>query len=212
VVDERFGLEATQEGADVIEVRSEDWSLRFHGTAPAFRPEGRLTFIRDGRLLEWTVRCPPSAERVVFRGLRALVRCPNPVENAPDRLREVIWLDSREFVGIAGQDLYSTLAVVRPEGSETIFRAIGARMGSLSASPDGRYVSVRIDGQLAVFDVERTRPMPLPGGADQATAIDWSPDGAYTVIASLRSLHVYPASRPNEAVTLPLSAIDADWR
>jgi hypothetical protein len=213
VVDERFGLEATQVDADVIEVRSEDWSLRFEGTAPAFRPEGRLTFIRDGRLLEWTVRCPPSADRVVFRGRLALIRCPHPVGNAPDRLREVVWLNSHDFVGIAGQELYSTLAVVRPGGSETIFRAIGARMGSLSASPDGRYVSVRIDGQLAVFDVERARQVPLPAGAEQATrAIDWSPDGAYVVIASLRSLHVFPASRPDDAVTLPLSEIDTHWR
>jgi hypothetical protein len=213
VVDERFGLEASQVDADVIEVRSEDWSLRFEGTAPAFRPEGPLTFIRAGRLFEWAVRCPPAAERVVFRGLHPLIRCPHRVQDAPERLREVVWLNTSDFVGIVGQELYSTLSAVRPGRSDVLFRAIGARMGALSASPDGRYVSVRIDGQLALFDVERARPVLLPAGAEQETrAIDWSPDGAFAVIASLRSLHVYPASRPDEAVTLPLAEVDVDWR
>jgi hypothetical protein len=213
VVDERFGLEASQVDADVIEVRSEDWSLRFEGTAPAFRPEGRLTFIRAGRLYEWTVRCPPAAERVVFGGLHSLVRCARRVEGSPQRVREVVWLNSRDFVSVAGQDLYSTLAVNQPGRGRSLFRAIGARMGGLSASPDGRYVSVRIDGQLVLFDVEAARPVPLPAGAEQETrAIDWSPDGSYAVIASPRSLHVYPASRPDEAVTLPFAAVDVDWR
>jgi hypothetical protein len=213
VVDERFGLEARQVDADVIEVRSEDWRLRFEGNGPAFRPEGRLTFLRNGRLFEWTVRCPPAAERVVFRGLHELVRCPRPVPGAPERLRELVWLSGRDFVAVAGGESYSALMVVRAGKQSALFRAIGARMGALEASPTGRYVAVRIDGNLAVFDATTHRPVPLPSGADgPLPAIAWSPDGKFAVMASLRSLHVYPASKPEEAVTLPLAEVDVDWR
>lgn len=213
VVDERFGLEASQVGADIIEVRSEDWSLRFEGTAPAFRPEGRLTFIRAGRLFEWTVRCPPAAERVVFRGFHELVRCPRLVPGTPDRLKEVAWLNTHDFAAVTGEEYAPTLIVVRNGRARSVFQALGARMGALESSPGGRFVAVRIDGNLAVFDTRRRRPVPLPPGADgPLMAIAWSEDDRYAVVASERALHVYSPSRPFQGVTIPVAAVDVDWR
>ncbi len=213
VVDERFGLEASQVDADVIEVRSEDWSLRFEGTAPAFRPGGRPTFIRAGRLFEWTVRCPPAAERVVFRGLRELVRCPRLVPGTPDRLREVVWLDDRDFAALTGQEYAPTLVVVRNSRSRSVFQALGARMGALESSPGGRFVAVRIDGNLAVFDTLRRKPVPLPPGADgPLNAIAWSEDDRFAVVASERALHVYSPSKPFQGVTISIAAVDVDLR
>jgi hypothetical protein len=213
VVDERFGLEASQVDADVIEVRSEDWSLRFQGTAPAFRPEGRLTFIRAGRLFEWTVQCPPAAERVVFRGFRALARCPRLVPGAPDRLREVVWLDERDYAALIGQEYAPTLVVVRGGKARSVFQALGARMGGLEPSPGGRYVAVRIDGNLALFDTVTRRPVLLPPGADgPLNAIAWSDDDRYAVVASERALHVYSPAKPSRGVTIPVAAIGVDWR
>jgi hypothetical protein len=213
LVDERFGLEASQVGADIIEVRAEDWRLRFEGTAPAFRPEGRLTFIRGGRLFEWSVRCPPAAERVVFRGLRTLVRCPRLVRGAPDRLREVVWLDDRDFAAVTGEEYAPTLVVVRNGSARSVFQALGARMGALESSPGGRFVAVRVDGSLAVFDTRRGRPVPLPPGADgPLMAIAWSEDDRYAVVASERALHVYSPSKPFQGVTIPVAAVDVEWR
>jgi hypothetical protein len=213
VVDERFGLEASQVGADIIEVRAEDWSLRFQGTAPAFRPEGRLTFIRAGRLFEWTVRCPPAAERVVFRGFRELVRCPRLVPGAPDDLQEVVWLDDRDFAAVTGREYAPTLVVVRNGRVRSVFQALGGRMGALESSPGGRFVAVRIDGDLAVFDTRRRRPVPLPPGADgPLLALAWSEDDRFAVVASQRALHVYSPSKPFQGVTIPVAAVDVDWR
>jgi hypothetical protein len=213
VVDERFGLEASQVGAEVIEVRSEDWSLRFEGTAPAFRPEGRLTFIRAGRLFEWTVRCPPAAERVVFRGFHELVRCPRLVPGTPDRLREVSWLNAHDFAAVTGQEYAPTLVVDRNGHARSVFQALGARMGALEASPGGRFVAVRIDGNLALFDTLRREPVLLPPGADgPLNAIAWSEDDRYAVVASPSALHVYSPSKPFQGVTIPVAAVDVDWR
>jgi hypothetical protein len=213
VVDERFGIEASQVDADVIEVRAEDWRLRFQGISPAFTPAGRLTFLRGGRLWEWTVQCPPAAERTIFRGFRSLERCPRPVGGTPGRLREVVWLNSGEFAAVAGGDYYSTLLAVRDAKTTTVFRAIGARMGALQASPTGRYVAVRIDRDLATFDVAGRRPVLLPPGADgPLRAVAWSPDDRFGVVASVRAVHVYPMNAPWKGVTIPVTAVAVEWR
>jgi hypothetical protein len=210
VVDERFGFEANQVDADIIEVRSEDWSLRFEGTAPAFGPEGRLTFIRAGRLFEWTVSCPPAAERVVFRGFRALARCPQPVRGAPQHLQELVWLTGTSFAAVAGPEQAASLIVVRHGVTTRIFNAVGARIGALSASPHGRYVAARVDESLVLFDLHRRGA--LVGGTG-ARAISWSPDERFWAVAEESSIAIFRAQQPRTAaVSLPLSAVDVDWR
>jgi hypothetical protein len=210
VVDERFGLEASQVDADVIEVRSEDWSLRFEGTAPAFRPEGRLTFIRAGRLFEWTVQCPPAAERVVFRGFRALSRCPRPVRDAPQHLQELVWLNGASFAAVAGPERAPSLIVVRHGLGTRIFNAVGARMGALSASPRGRYVAARVDESLVLFDLHRRGAV---AGGTGARAIAWSPDEQFWAVAEEGSVAIFRATKPQTAVvSLPLVAFDLAWR
>jgi hypothetical protein len=212
VVDERFGLEASQVEPELIEISSESWRFTFPGRAPAFTPEGRLTFIRGGRLWEWTVRCPPAAERTIFRGLRTLERCPSPVRGVRGGLRELFWLSGHDFVAVVGGKSRSTLAVVRGGKARTIVKAVGGRMGALETSPLGRYAAVRIDGDLAVFDVVTGRPVPLPPADGPLRAVAWSPDDRFGVVASRRALHVYPMRKPEQGVTLPVTAISLSWR
>jgi WD40-like Beta Propeller Repeat len=213
VVDERFGVSASQVAADIVEARSGDWRLRFEGNDPAFTPEGTPTFLRAGRLFEWTVQCPPGVQTISFRGVHPLDRCARPVPGAPDRLREVVWLNDHDFAAVAGQEYAPVLLVVRSGRARTLFQALGSRMGALEAAPTGRYVALRIDENLAVFDTKSAKPMLLPVGAEQKTrAIAWSPDGRYAVIASERELHVYPAPQPWKGVTIALTAVDVDWR
>jgi hypothetical protein len=210
VVDERFGLEARQVDADVIEVRSEDWRLRFEGTAPAFRPEGRLTFLRDGRLFEWTVRCPPAAEKTIFRGLYPLERCPRALAGAPEHLQELVWLSGDSFAAVAGPELAASLIVVRDGVATRIFNAVGARLGALSASPHGRYVAARVDASLVLFDVHRRGAL---AGGTGARAIAWSPDERFWAVAGEGSIAIFRATRPgNAVVSLPLSAFALAWR
>jgi hypothetical protein len=213
VEDGRFGVVAEHVSADVIEARVEDWHLRFEGSGPAFTPEGTLTFIRGGRLYEWTVRCPPGSQTASFRGLRTLKRCPRLIAGAPQHLRELVWLDGRDFAAVAGEEFYSSLLVVRGGRARMLFRAIGVHMGSLKASPGGRYVAAWVAGGLAVFDTRTGRPILLPAGADHGTrAIAWSPDDRYTVVASVYALHLYRASHAENLVTLPLAAVGVEWR
>jgi hypothetical protein len=213
MLDNRFGIVARQLGPDTIGVASEDWRWRFRGSEPAFRPDGTLSFLKNGRLYEWTVRCPPGIDTTAFRGLRTLERCARPVAGAPRRLREVVWLSERSFAAITGEEFYSALLVVRDGRPGTLFRAIGVHLGSLQASPDGRYVAAWVAGRLAVFDARTGKPKLLPPGADQGTrAIAWSPDDRYAVVASMYALHLYRAAHAENVVTLPVSAVRVNWR
>jgi hypothetical protein len=213
VVSERVGLRAEQVGAQTIEVSSEVWRFRFSGNDPVFTPEGVLTFLKDGGLYAWTVRCPRGVETTVFRGLHALERCARGVSGAPSDLREIVWLGGGDFAAVVGQEFASTLLVVRNGRPEKLFQAIGVRMGALQASPSGRDLAVRIGANLFVFDALRARKVPLPAGADQQTrAIAWSPDGRYAVVASVGAVHIYLARNPRKAVTLPLAMVGVEWR
>jgi hypothetical protein len=211
VVDERFGVAAEQVSAETIETRAEGWRLRFEGSGPAFKPAGTLTFLRGERLYEWTVRCPPGVQTTTFRGLHPLERCARAVPGAPERLREVVWLSGDTFAAVAGQDRYSSLILVREGRPTELFRAIGVRMGALSASPHGRYVAALVGESLVVFDA--AAPGATLPGVQGARAVAWSPDDRLSAVATESSISIFPSAKPGAAeVVLPLSAFGLDWR
>ncbi|HEY3107005.1 MAG TPA: hypothetical protein VGJ49_09460 [Gaiellaceae bacterium] len=210
VVDQRFGVSAVQVAADAIEARGQGWRLRFQGNDPAFTPSGTLTFLRAGRLFEWTVHCQPGARPTTFEGWRMIKRCPHPVAGAPEQLREVVWLSDSQFAAVAGPERAASLVVVGNGVTTRIFNAVGARLGALSASPRGRYVAARVDENLVVFDLQRRGAL---AGGSGARAIAWSPDERFWAVAVEDSIAVFSARQPGQsAVTLPLSAFGLEWR
>src|SRR6185503_7569315 len=95
---------AREVDADSVEVSSGGWIYEFAGTEPAFKPDGILTFVRDGRLREWTGRCPETAQKVVFESLHDVPRCDRPIEGAPRDVREIAWLSVNDYAVVAGPD------------------------------------------------------------------------------------------------------------
>ena len=207
------GIAARQVNADTIEVTSGGWSFGFPGTSPAFRPDGILTFVRDGRLREWTGRCPSSAPRVVFQGLHDVPLCDRPIAGAPDGVREVAWLSVREYAVLTGPDGATSLEVVRSGRRERLFNSVGARMGALEASPSGRYVVVRLDGALTLFRTGSSPALqPLPADDELARSITWSRDERLAALATESSVAVFPSDAGARAVRIPLSAAAVQWR
>jgi len=207
------GIAARQVNADTIEVTSGGWSFGFEGTSPAFKPDGILTFVRDGTLREWTGRCPEAARRVVFQGLHDVARCDRPIAGSPRDVREVAWLSVRDYAVVAGPEGATSLEVVRGGGSDRLFNSVGARMGALDASPSGRYVVVRIDGTLTLF---QTEPEPgarlLPGSNELVRSITWSRDERLAALATQDAITVFPAETGRPAVRIPVSAARLQWR
>jgi hypothetical protein len=211
-LDLRFGLSAVQEGAETIEVGLAPWRYSFRGTAPAFKPGGTLTFVRDGTLYEWSVRCPAEVATVSFRGLRTLSRCPRPVEGAPGNVQEVVWLNDRDYAAIAGPERGTSLLVVRRGRETSLFNAIGIRVGALQASPGGRFLAARLGGTLVYFQTAGggTRAVPAEGGL--ARSIAWSPDDRYAAVAAELGIKITTSDSLRAGVELPISAAALSWR
>ena len=207
------GLAARQVNADTIEVTSGGWSHGFAGTSPAFKPDGTLTFVRDGHLREWTGRCPASAQKVVFEGLHEVALCDRPVVGAPDGVREVAWLSISDYAVVTGPDRATSLEIVRDGRRERLFNSVGARMGGLEASPGGRYIVVRLDGTLTLFRTDGPpAPQPLPSSDELARWITWSGDERLAALATESSVDVFPSDAARRAVRIPLAAAAVEWR
>lgn len=207
------GLAARQVNADTIEVTSGGWSHGFRGTSPAFRPDGILTFVRDGRLREWTGRCPPGADKVVFQGLHDVGRCDRPVPGAPHAVREVAWLGVRDYAVITGPDAATSLEIVRGGRTERLFNSVGARMGALEASPEGRYVVVRLDGALTLFRTDGSPALrPLPARNELVRSVAWSRDERLAALATESAVAIFPSDAAKQAVRIPIAAAAVQWR
>jgi hypothetical protein len=207
------GIAARELDGGRIEVGSGGWSFEFPGTSPAFRSDGILTFVRDGRLREWTGRCPPSVPKVLFQGLHDVSRCDRPVDGAPGGVREVAWLNVRDYAVLTGPDGATSLEVVRGSRTERLFNSVGARMGSLEASPSGRYVVVRLDGALTLFRTDSFPALrPLPAADELARSITWSRDERLAALATETSVSVFPSNAGARAVRIPISAAAVQWR
>jgi hypothetical protein len=207
------GLAARQVNADTIEVTSGGWSFGFEGISPAFKPDGVLTFVRDGRLREWTGRCPETARKVVFEGLHDVARCDRPVAGSPRSVREVAWLSVGDYAVVAGPDGATSLEVVRDGRTERLFNSVGARMGALEASPGGRYVVVRLDGALTLFRTDMSRALrPLPAKDELVRSITWSRDERLAALATDSAVAIFPSGAAGRAVRIPLSAAAVEWR
>jgi hypothetical protein len=207
------GLAARQVNADTIEVTSGGWSFGFEGSAPAFKPNGILTFVRDGRLREWSGRCPETAQKVIFGGLHGVERCDRPVGGAPRVVREVAWLSADDYAVVDGPDGAASLEVVRGGRTERLFNSVGARMGALEASPSGRYVVVRLDGALTLFRTDASPALrPLPANDELARSITWSRDERLAALATETSVAVFPSDSAARAVRIPLSVAAVQWR
>jgi hypothetical protein len=207
------GLAARQVNADTIEVASGGWSFGFEGISPAFKPDGILTFVRDGRLREWTGRCRETARKVVFEGLHEVARCDRPIPGAPRDVREIAWLSVGDYAVVAGPDGATSLEVVRHGRTERLFNSVGARMGALEASPSGRYVVVRLDGALTLFRTDASRALrPLPTNDELVRSITWSHDERLAALATETAVAVFPSDAAGRAVRIPLSAKTVQWR
>ncbi len=207
------GIAAREVDSDTVEISSGGWAYEFPGTEPAFRPDGILTFVRDGRLREWTGRCPEGAQKVVFQGLHDVARCDRPVTGAPNGVREVAWLGVDDYAVITGPDQATSLEVVRDGRRERLFNSVGARMGALEASPNGRYLVVRLDGALTLFRTDGPRAArPLPASDELARSITWSGDERLAALATESSVEVFPSDAAGRAVRIPLAAAAVEWR
>lgn len=203
----------------------------FHsdGCAPAWKPNGTLTFVRNGNVIDcgYGGRC----ERVAFskRELRETLKRHSPTERAfrslAFRFREIAWFSDTRLGAIVRSQLSGDLAVVLER--KRVLNPTAIAFGRLSMgamSPRRTEIVVETDrALLPLWRLDRRGGFTLPGqwlppslssvDDEDVRALTWSPDEHWIAIATRAS--VYVVERKEEqprTFRLPITASDLTWR
>jgi hypothetical protein len=191
---------------DVVDAAGGPARGTFTGCTPAFRPDGMLTFARDGaiRLARFEGILVPRRELV-----RAARAHPNAPELPVDELRvlDLVWASHFEVVAL----IETRFRLGLPEFQTTV---AGFRFGRLrwqhpySVGYDRLVVSA--GGDVLLEPAIRTQS-PLLAGLAPSGPVDWSPDGRRLAVATRASVFVVdPAAE--RRVRIPVTARDLAWR
>jgi hypothetical protein len=173
--------------------------LRLPGHAPAFKPDGRFTYVSGAKVVE----CPA-------REVTAL--CDKTVARFPGRrVLSLAWLSDTRLAAITRGSRY---ALEIREGRLRV-RIPGGRlpMEDLRVSPRGSFVSVRAEGMGGLIVVGADgRPIAAPTFT-VARSIAWSPDERWTAQATPSSVLIFRTDTGEVRMRrLPIVARDLAWR
>jgi hypothetical protein len=189
----------------------------FAGTAPAWRPDGTLTYFADRAVRTWPDGDVVLSQRDLVRALRRIIGA------RFDRLRvrQAAWLDGRRLAAILSavgpRSRMDMLAIYdRTElGPFTMDGAGG--LSDLRVSPGGRYVTAKSTGgreapggfvMLEWGQGERTTPR-----IEGYRAVAWSPDDRWMAIAADDGVFLFqPGVAWLPGPELDIDAQDLDWR
>jgi hypothetical protein len=205
-------------------------ALRFPGRAPAFKPDGTFTFVRQDVLVEWTTDCPPGSSLFTLTGDNTVARC-RRVALSPEELRRALpggpklgplpikglaWLSNTRLVAIVGdagisgyRELLSVVESGEPVGPTISEFGEGLRV---EASPRGSFFTAWYGSSLVTIrdrngDLITFPPLP------RVAAVTWSPDERWTAVATRRSVFVFRTNESEARVRrLPIVARDLAWR
>jgi hypothetical protein len=163
--------------------------------APAWMPDGTLTFVRDGELWRGTVEPRRLVTRAELRDMFG----------RDAALEEVAWLDDQRIwavVRVGSSDVIALMTASRLVFSPTF---TARRIEGLQVSSTGM-VAARTDSGIVFFDSGGRRALSFPG----ARAVTWAPGNLVAAVAAPRQiLLVAPVSR--EVVPIPLAVEDLEW-
>jgi hypothetical protein len=165
------------------------------GRAPAFKPDGDLTYVHSGALLEWS-DCTVGARtcRPLFAG----------------RVMSAAWFSDTRFAAVLPS---GRLVIV--EGRRVLVRANLPHFQtvSLELSPKRSFATLWLDGELAGTFDSGGGPAPIaPIGA--VTALAWAPSERW-IVAATREGAVFllrPDAGDARVRRLAISARDLAWR
>ena len=194
--------------ADGFALVSAGQTIVVPGRAPAFKPDGTLTQVRDGRLIEWSIDCRHAERLFTLPGDNATARC---VQTAyPHPVTAAAWFSNSRFVAVLPR---GELVIV--EDGDVLVRAQLPRFrtASLELSPKRSFATLWLNGELAgTFDSEGG-PAPIaPIGL--VTSLAWAPSERW-ILAATREGPVFllrPDAGDARVRRLDISARDLAWR
>jgi hypothetical protein len=182
-------------------------TLHVRGTAPAFKPDGTLTYVRGGTVVEWATRCRQSERLFTLPADNATARCRRILLAEP--VKQLVWLTNTRFAAADGDG-----EVVIYEAGKAASRplSVGGKPIRLEVSPRRTFVSVWMSGFLfAVVDAHGSSVVfpPIHG----VRSLAWSPDERWGAVASAESVYVFRANTGDARLRrLDFLASDLAWR
>lgn len=176
------------------------------GCAPAWRPDGSMTYVRRGAIVQFPrtgrARVVRSRDQLALalEGVSALRRTKGW------RATKVAWLGTTRFAIVAERAGRAVLAVFAGRRIVALAR-VPRSVSELSASPRGTYLVLRVGGRLRVYRVARSALRPV-GSFGAPVAIAWSPDEKWLAVARPDRIVL---TRAHARIALPLPAIDLAW-
>jgi hypothetical protein len=159
--------------------------------APAWKPNGQLTFIRNGGLFE------PKRRLLSRRDVSRLF-------GRPSALEEVAWLDDELFWAVVRSGDRATVALMSTDGLHST-PLLGARMIE-GLRVGATMVAARTERGVVFVDAGGRAALTIPNGQ----AVTWKPGGEIAAVATPnRVLFVLPSRR--QVATLPLAVRDVEW-
>ena len=180
------------------------------GCAPAWKPDGTLTFVRQDRVIEFVKGCTGTTPADCLR------RAPIGVEPR-DAIRELAWIDDERLTMLLGSPGSPESVRVLVSGAVGRFarpvlsfaglsylRPFGRNRLLVRAGPPGRAFLTIDENRIA-----HAFPRSLADG--QALAV--SPDGAWVASTGGGAVHVYRLGdrRPLDPVRIDIDAVDLGW-
>ena len=178
------------------------------GCSPAWRPDGSMTYIRRGAIVQF----PRVGRAQVLRSrnqlVAALERLPALRGSSGWRVSRIAWLGSTRFA-VSATNHSRTIAAVFSGRRIVAFRArLPGGATDLRASPRGRFVVLRSAHGVDLYDA-READFPRVRSFGRAVSVAWSSDERWLAVASGSTITL--AGPHDYRVVLPLRALDLAW-
>jgi hypothetical protein len=205
-------------------------ALHFPGSAPAFKPDGTFTYVRENEVVEWTTSCPRGSRLFTLPGDNATARCRRVVLSTGDLRRariggegsgplipkDLAWLSDTRLVTVVGDAGISGdrehLSVI--DGGQLI-GAVISEFGEgmrIEASPHGNFFTAWYGDSLVTIRDRNGDLVTFPT-IPRVRALTWSPDERWTAVATEHSVFVFRTNTSEPSVRrLPIVAYELAWR
>jgi hypothetical protein len=181
------------------------------GCAPAWRPDGSMTYIRRGAIVQF----PRTGRAQVLRSQSQLA---GAFEGLPAlrgvfawRTTRVAWLGPARFAVVASNGSRTVLAVFSGRRIVGVNARVPSRVTELRGSPRGSYVVLGTASGVRVYDARR-RDIPRLRRFDMlasvARSVAWSNDERWLAVAREQNVLLVG---PRGSVILPFRALDLAW-
>jgi hypothetical protein len=177
------------------------------GCSPAWRPDGSMTYIRRGAIVQFprTGRAQVLRSRSQLAG--ALERVPALRGTSGWHASRVAWLSPARFAVLASSGSRTVLAVFSGRRIVALKPRVPPHVIELRGSPRGNYVVLGTASGVRVYDARR-RDLPRIRRFGLLVSVAWSTDERWLAVAQEQKVLLVG---PHRSVVLPLRALDLAW-